>query len=74
MGDVVNLNSKALTPRQVLENALKETDLTHAYIVLVHADGTFDLRASGDLSQMPGASLYMQDYAVAFVRGEIEGE
>lgn len=72
MGDVVNLNAKSLTPEQVLEAALEEKTLTHAYIVLVHEDGAFDVRSSGDLSKMATAALFLSDYALAHARGEIE--
>ena len=73
MGEVVNLSVKALTPRQMLEKAL-EIESTHAYLILVLPDGSFDLRASGDLEKLPGAALQMQHYATKFIRGEIEGE
>lgn len=74
MGDVVNLNAKAITPKQVLEKCLEHEDVTHAYVVLVHESGHFTVHASGDLSRLPGAALQMQYYATRVVRKEVESE
>ena len=72
MGEVVNLSAKAITPKKVLETAAGIDDLTHAYVVVVREGGRLELFGSGDLSQLPSASLYLQHYATKFVRGEIE--
>ncbi len=72
MSNVKPMNAKALTPTMVLEKCLEVENVKHAYIVLIHEDGTHDLRASGDLSMMASACLYMSHYATENARGNIE--
>ncbi len=75
MSNVTLLNAKCLTPAMVMEKVTEQLDgVTEVFIVTNNVEGGFSLFASGDLSKLAEASLYMSHYASLKARGEIDTE